>query len=1062
MSSNLHPINGGRVLAPGRFISAGNLLKRQFLKSVFIAFIACFGIGMNVWGQQNVFSRDNSGTGDWGSGNLPWYYQTSNNNQGDPDNGNTTRNDVFIGHNNNTTMSLNGRYYQHRDFTFQSAASTARTLNNTTNGGFSFSRSLKNGSTATHTFNAPIGIDGNNAEIILDNASGGGLTFNGNIFTNSFQTFIRYGNGNTGLITFSGAMTQGGSFVKQGGGVLLFNNNADFSGSIFIDEGTLRIARNFTTNSIEIGGGVQGTTALSATLEVSSNINIAKNITVRNFGSGSGSRSINFTHSSGVATLSGTLALEKNITINNTNSNGGATLSGGISGVGGILKTGTGTLGLSGANTYTGSTTISGGTIQLNRTGGTTIPVNNDLTVNNSGTLRISTNQSLKNLTVASGGTVTVDPDVVLTVTGDFTNNGTISGTGKIVMGGSSAQTISGTGIISNLEVNNSAGVTMSSGSDVQTITGNLTNNGTISGAGKIVMGGSSAQTISGTGTITNLDINNSTGVSISSGGNMQSITGVLTPAAGILTTNGNLTLKSSATGTARVATASGGTISGDVTVERYFKVDKRAWRMVTAPVSGNSNNSIFYNWQYNGTNGSGVEIWGPSGTGSAGNGLAVGPNASMRYWNNSTGAFENVTNTKEVNLPTPLFSASGNPLSHFLFVSGAYGSGNIPSGTPGSNGVTIKAVGSLRQGDQTFSIPTAVGSQFYMVGNPYASPVNLGSSGVAMTNVNNSIWLWDPNLSGAYGVGGYVSFNRTLNEYNITGSYLNSPEYTRLQSGQAFFVQATANGALSVNFTESTKGGNDNGNVFRNTNEFVSEKLRVTLQRNFSTDYITTDGAVAVFHAGGTKEIDEMDGVKMMNAANNLMFRRNGTNLTFEHRPLVQDDDTLFLNLRSTSAGAYRLLLQGSDFDKRRNLEAFLQDAYLDREEALKLDTTVSYDFTVDANATSSGERFRIVFRKKAIPPPVEIGTDFSVYPNPIRSSENLSVKFRNREAGKYTVAIYNVQGIQVQQQVLLHGGSSSVHNIALNAGLPAGTYLVQVLDGSAKKIDAIKINVQ
>jgi len=532
---------------------------------------------------------------------------------------------------------------------------------------------------------------------------------------------------------------------------------------------------------------------------------------------------------------------------------------------------------------------------------------------------------------------------------------------------------------------------------------------------------------------------------------------------AGTLTTSGNLTLKSTTSNTARVtAIGATGSVSGDVYVERYFTRDKRAWRMVTAPVIGNTNNSIFYNWQNNGTNGSGVEIWGPAGTGAAGNGLAVGPNASMRYWNNSTNAFENVTNTREVNLPAPLFSASGNPLSYFLFVSGAYGSGNIPSGTPGASGVTIKAVGSLRQGNQTFSIPSAVGNQFYMVGNPYASPVNLGSTGVAMTNVNNSIWLWDPNLSGAYGVGGYVSFNRTLNEYNITGSYLNSPEYTRLQSGQAFFVQATANGALSVNFTESTKGGNDNGNVFRNTNEFVSEKLRVTLQRDFSTDYITTDGAVAVFHAGGTKEIDEMDGVKMMNAANNLMFRRNGTNLTFEHRPLVQDDDTLFLNLRSTSAGAYRLLLQGSDFDHSRHLEAFLQDIYLEREVALPLDTTVSYEFAIDANATSSGERFRIVFRKKAIPPPVEIGTDFSVYPNPVRSGENLSLKFRNREAGKYTVAIYNMQGIQVQQQVLLHGGSSSVHNIALNAGLPAGTYLVQVLDGSAKKIDAIKINVQ
>jgi hypothetical protein len=143
------------------------------------AFMCLFLIlSSGVWGQQNVFHRDNANTGDWGSGNLPWFYQSSNNSQGDPDNGNTTRNDVFIGHNNNLTMSLNGRYYLHRDFTFQAGASSARTLNNTLGGGFSFSRSLINASTAGNIFNAPIGIDGNNAEIRLDNSSGGSTNSN--------------------------------------------------------------------------------------------------------------------------------------------------------------------------------------------------------------------------------------------------------------------------------------------------------------------------------------------------------------------------------------------------------------------------------------------------------------------------------------------------------------------------------------------------------------------------------------------------------------------------------------------------------------------------------------------------------------------------------------------------------------------------------------------------------------------------------------------------------------------------------------------------------------------
>ena len=318
---------------------------------------------VNVFGQQNVFSRSDANTGDWGSGNLPWYYQSSNNNQGDPDNGTTTRNDVFIGHNNSLVMSLNGRYYIHRDFTFQAGASSQRTLNNTVGGGFSFSRALVNASTAAHIFNAPVAIDLNNAEIRLDNSAGGSLTFNGSIFTNNFQTFVRFNNSNTGVITFNGTMGQGGSFVKQGLGTLLFTGSADFSGTLFVDEGTLRIARNLSSNTIEIGGGVQLSTGFNATLDINSNVTVSKNILVKNFGTGSGNRFINFTHSSSTATLSGTLVLEKAVTINNNNVATGATISGVISGSGGLTKTGAGTLTLTAANGNNTANTYSGATI---------------------------------------------------------------------------------------------------------------------------------------------------------------------------------------------------------------------------------------------------------------------------------------------------------------------------------------------------------------------------------------------------------------------------------------------------------------------------------------------------------------------------------------------------------------------------------------------------------------------------------------------------------------------------------------------------------------------------
>ena len=121
--------------------------------------------------------------------------------------------------------------------------------------------------------------------------------------------------------------------------------------------------------------------------------------------------------------------------------------------------------------------------------------------------------------------------------------------------------------------------------------------------------------------------------------------------AAGTLNMGGRpVTLKSDATGTARIGqilgTLSGATI---VTVERYMPAGRK-WRFFSAPLTGSSNNSVFYNWQNNDVpNGNtGVEIWGPPPGGTSdpsntNNGLAVGPNPSMRYYD---AGWQAVTNT--------------------------------------------------------------------------------------------------------------------------------------------------------------------------------------------------------------------------------------------------------------------------------------------------------------------------------------------------------------------------------------------------------------------------------
>ncbi|MFN4286067.1 MAG: autotransporter-associated beta strand repeat-containing protein [Lacibacter sp.] len=136
-----------------------------------------------------------------------------------------------------------------------------------------------------------------------------------------------------------------------------------------------------------------------------------------------------------------------------------------------VSKRGVGTVVLTNANTYTGTTVVTAGTLRLNRTGGGTLPATAAVEINNTGTLQVSSNQTLSTLTLREGGTLQVDAGVTLTITGNASFNGTIQNNGRIVLGGTAQQTVTVGGAVNyaamnELEVNNTStdGVVVSGG----------------------------------------------------------------------------------------------------------------------------------------------------------------------------------------------------------------------------------------------------------------------------------------------------------------------------------------------------------------------------------------------------------------------------------------------------------------------------------------------------------------------------------------------------------------------------------------------------------------------
>ncbi|EAW6684655.1 autotransporter-associated beta strand repeat-containing protein [Salmonella enterica] len=272
----------------------------------------------------------------------------------------------------------------------------------------------------------------------------------------------------------------GQSLTKTGAGTLILNAENTYTGGTTISDGTL------VANNVEALG--TGNVTDNATLELNTGGDFDNAIS----GSGqvvkSGDETLTLSGANsytGGTTISGGTLVATNVealgsgdvTDNATlELNTGGTFDNVISGSGQVVKSGDEMLTLSGANSYTGGTTISGGTLVVS------------------------------NVEALGSGDVTDNATLELNTGGDFDNN--IGGTGSVVKSGDKTLTLSGANSYTG-------GTTISGGTlvanNVEALgTGDVTNNATlelntggdfdnaISGSGQVVKSGDKTLTLSG------------------------------------------------------------------------------------------------------------------------------------------------------------------------------------------------------------------------------------------------------------------------------------------------------------------------------------------------------------------------------------------------------------------------------------------------------------------------------------------------------------------------------------------------------------------------------------
>ncbi len=219
---------------------------------------------------------------------------------------------------------------------------------------------------ANHTVNSNLALDN---DIGIRNNSTGSLSLTGGIALGN-RTVAFDGSGST---TATGVISGTGSVTKAQSGTVQLNAANTYSGGTTVSGGTLSTNNNsgFGTGTITLNGGTIASTAANSIpniLTLAGNSGISGLTTTNTLTQTGANRTLNLAGS----TLTGGLNLSENNTgrtLTTRVDTGTSTISGvianGGTGAGSLTKSGFGTLTLSGANTYTGTTTVSEGTLQL-------------------------------------------------------------------------------------------------------------------------------------------------------------------------------------------------------------------------------------------------------------------------------------------------------------------------------------------------------------------------------------------------------------------------------------------------------------------------------------------------------------------------------------------------------------------------------------------------------------------------------------------------------------------------------------------------------------------------
>jgi autotransporter-associated beta strand protein len=283
-----------------------------------------------------------------------------------------------------------------------------------------------------NTYTGNTAIDTGAILIIAGSGVLGGGNYAGSIANNGSLVYASSANQTlSGVISGSGSLTETAIPSGTTVGTLILSAANTYAGATVVDAGTLAI-----TNAGALGSSSAGTTVNSgATLDLQNVTGVAEPITL-NGGT--------LATSTGTSSVTAPVSLTANSIIDVDGT--ALTLSGTVSGVGGIDKTGAGTLTLSAANTYAGATVVDAGSLAITNAGALGSS-SAGTTVNTGATLDLQNVTGVAEPITLNGGTLA-------------TSTGTSSVTAPVTLAANSTIAVTGTSLELTNAVSGSGGLT--------------------------------------------------------------------------------------------------------------------------------------------------------------------------------------------------------------------------------------------------------------------------------------------------------------------------------------------------------------------------------------------------------------------------------------------------------------------------------------------------------------------------------------------------------------------------------------------------------------------------